>query len=909
MPRATRGIRLIKFARHNSGTALPRATLPTLLARAALLLLVASFSDCTCGGNYPLANSGAALQPQAASLRMSANLFPYIQQNLEQILRSNFPVDPTGEYIVIYLPEATDSSADVFCDEFNEYHGQVPACTYTMRARDGCIGPGEQDANGKCQPDLGHPRETYRSYLRIKVQDLVAHFNLFMEAPGGDDSGGFRLQIIDVPIDVSLGLFVNADKLAGITGLGHVACLFQTTPGAAATLNLHELDVSVQPSIQDVNGVPTLFATSMVRHIDLQGLALSAAPLSADPACAPSNSSLSCADTCNIANDVLTFGDGAYNAINDFLQPVIPYLATPLANAALGFLWNKPLQFGGAIPTKGISVVPPGVGTDLQMLASAEDGAFAVTQPDVSDSTTTGMDLPMSIGAYAVPSACAPYVAPLPAYSSGMPAFSGAITVHTADGTPVQESYHLGMALSESFLNQMAYAARSSGLMCLTVGSNENGLLATGSFVPTAGLLFLIAPEFSTLADADAPIFFRLTPGDAPIVQLGDPNATGGTDDEGNPLTPSMINMRLNGLGIEAHLFSYDRYIRVLQLNVDLDVGISLHPTSDGQLNLSLDHVLAENVQNSFNPILPGLQLEAITKVVFQLVAQVLGSSGLTFQLPINDALQKSLGANLQMRILDIRRDGPDNGVLAAYVRVCGPADMADPTNVVCYTGSSPVRDALVVTLASAPGLYNPSVDPRVLALHSDSTPSGHVRVQIDGATRVQVAVDGPLYGPAQTVDSAGGIVVVDPRLKILGHHVLQVRNLSDRGVVDNSGVVGTLNVLVDPEHPTLSLKGRQLIAHDLVTPLEQLTFKSGDRTMSWSEAQTFADTAPTGTELVAIDEAGNASAPITLDLGAETSSPAAHGCSQAGPDGLLLTLAALAFALSKMNGTRRRDS
>ena len=68
------------------------------------------------------------------------------------------------------------------------------------------------------------------------------------------------------------------------------------------------------------------------------------------------------------------------------------------------------------------------------------------------------------------------------------------------------EAYHLGLMLSQSFVNTLAYTLRQSGIFCAALGSDPGGLLTTGDFVPTAGLLYLLAPPLTKLAPPSAPI-------------------------------------------------------------------------------------------------------------------------------------------------------------------------------------------------------------------------------------------------------------------------------------------------------------------------------------------------------------------------------------------------------------------
>ena len=246
--------------------------------------------------------------------------------------------------------------------------------------------------------------------------------------------------------------------------------------------------------------MPTLFATSIVRNIDLETLALVSGTYNGGSSM-HRHERVSGLRRCARSPTKCSFlSDDAYNAINDFIQPVIPYLATPLANARRSAFCgtsrsNSADQF---LRNAHQAIVPPGVGRILQILAaSAESETFEVTQPDPADGTTTGMDLPMSIGAYATQHrANAPYVAPLATYSSGMPAFTRLRSRSHADGTPALMCYRKGMAIS-------GIVPQSNGLRGALEGSPHVTTVAPTTTVCSrpaaslflAGLLFLIAPR------------------------------------------------------------------------------------------------------------------------------------------------------------------------------------------------------------------------------------------------------------------------------------------------------------------------------------------------------------------------------------------------------------------------------
>jgi hypothetical protein len=892
----------------------------------ALTIVAATFTEgCSCGGEYPRQLAGAGLQSNALNVRIAGDTLRFVQNNLEAILRKNFEVDPTGEYVTIYLPEASDASAETFCDESGLYPGAVAPCGYSVRLRDGCMGPGAQDASGKCQPDLRKPRETIRSWIRIRIADLASHMSFEMESPGFLVNGGFRLTLTDLPVDMNLGIYAKLPSING-QSLGDFVCRYFAPPSTPGTqpqaVVLQKIDISIQPRVDEVDGKPSFFVTTLTRDLQVGGLNLMAETV-ADPACIVSTGvDLPCDGACSLIGTLLGPTSEGFNFINDLLKPALPYIVTPLANAALAFLWGKEMEFTATIPVKDLSFVAKASGRDVSILASAQPGAFAVTQKtsDASD-LTKGMGLPLSLGAYAELSPCVNETTPPPVYPGGAaPLLDGTLKLQDpqfAPGVTFDETYHLGFSISESFFNQLAFALRNSGLLCVQLGSDPGGLLATGSFVPNAGLLYLLAPPLADMAPPSAPISFRVQPGSSPSVRFGTGKQIG-VDKDGKPLRDSLITLTLFDTGIEFHLFAWDRYIRTFSLNVDVVVGLSAFPSRDGKLMVSIDSIKADNIVEVFNELMPDYDFSKITEVLFAILSSQLNQKALSFEVPITQAIKDALGAgDLGVHLLDVRREGANNDYLSGYMKLCTADDEADPANLGCFIWPTPPArdeggrfDAYLTKV-----IYDDA--PHLRAMGATRAPAGAVQLMLSSEQfrEYQVAIDGDAYGPFVYPNEQGLLYVESPTLRVLGHHMLRVRSkVFGRPFDPNAGDEVFIPVLVDPERPRVSVAKGVLKVEDLVTPRERMRIKlvQGEIESDWlsiTQAEEAISRLPAEVLVLAQDEAGNISfdpRELVQNVTTPGTETPAKGCTSTTADMWLMVAAALLLARQRQ-GLRRR--
>ncbi|MEM9693879.1 MAG: hypothetical protein AAGA56_15130, partial [Myxococcota bacterium] len=172
---------------------------------------------------------------------------------------------------------------------------------------------------------------------------------------------------------------------------------------------------------------------------------------------------------------------------------------------------------------------------------------------------------------------------------------------------------HFGIGLSERFTNYLLAQAYNSGALCLGVTAD-----ALGEGVPLTSSLFGLGLGANSLIDLArqqeaAPLAIVLRPSEPPTVAFGN-----GTDPNDDP----NVRLSLNGLSLDFYVWSLDRYLRAMSVNLDIDAPLTLDVTDGG-----------------LQPVLPALNLNNVT----------IDNSGLIREDPaaIATALQELVGSLL----------------------------------------------------------------------------------------------------------------------------------------------------------------------------------------------------------------------------------------------------------------------
>lgn len=208
----------------------------------------------------------------------------------------------------------------------------------------------------------------------------------------------------------------------------------------------------------------------------------------------------------------------------------------------------------------------PGLDAKLGVLAYAANYADAMGPPG-SGVPYEGIDLGLEIGFYSEANPCVPY-APPPANDA--PAKSRAIN---ADRTPGGDDFAVGIGVARSVLNMALWGVYRSGTLCLSVGTDTIAQISSGTFS-------VLLPSLGDLTGgANRPMFIQLRPQEPPTVTLG-----AGTVTADGEIDDPLLVVNLRNLDMDFYVYTEDRYVRLLELNADIEVPLGLDANSSGQI-------------------------------------------------------------------------------------------------------------------------------------------------------------------------------------------------------------------------------------------------------------------------------------------------------------------------------------
>lgn len=145
---------------------------------------------------------------------------------------------------------------------------------------------------------------------------------------------------------------------------------------------------------------------------------------------------------------------------------------------------------------------------------------------------------------------------------------------------PKISGYQLGLALSDSFLDQAMFDAYQSGLLCLDVDSDVTSFLSTSLFAT-----FL--PSLAMLThNKDVPMLISLRPKEAPHVIVG----KGTTKEVNGQQVPDdpLLTVVMDDLQLDFYALLEDRFARLFSLRTDLRLPLSLEFTQDNKVKIVL---------------------------------------------------------------------------------------------------------------------------------------------------------------------------------------------------------------------------------------------------------------------------------------------------------------------------------
>lgn len=458
-----------------------------------------------------------------------------------------------------------------------------------------------------------------------------------------------------------------------------------------------------------------------------------------------------------------------------------------------------------------------------------------------------------------------------PLFTAGPPPFLDGTEIDSS-GNPF--SYHFGMALSSAFLNQAVWAAYKSGLLCITLSTDDVFRISGGQVTLTAAAFDLILPGFREISSTKSPMFMEIHP------------KIGHTEFPVLTLLPdkNLLRLRLVNSGVSLFTIVENRWARLVQVDADIDITLGLVVKPGNQIEISLGKLDITNLNERYNELFKNADVEAMVEFVLDLALTYLLKNGFTLDLNIDQLLSTVLTLPVSATLHELRVDGKEKDWLSLFVSLK-------------QSGASGLQFApqLTATPGSTQELFQLQAD-------GSRKPTGQITLTVKppagvrAALEYQVRVNGGLW---RSWSDQPKLVVRSPHLKLQGKHMVELRGRL-KGEINSLQLTPTqISIWVDAAAPRLSITrlGATLQFHgaDDVAPAESLRYSYRTEHSNWSpfSASTVVAVAtlPAGSQELqvrAVDPAGNLSAIATVTL---TSQPDAlapvrpgGGCQQTLP-------------------------
>lgn len=410
--------------------------------------------------------------------------------------------------------------------------------------------------------------------------------------------------------------------------------------------------------------------------------------------------------------------------------------------------------------------------------------------------------------------------------------------------------YHVGLGLSQSFLNLGLHHAQQAGAMCINVSGATVGPLNTGlfkAFLPSLGKL-------ATRDGKDAPIMIALRPTKAPRIDVGE-----GTFDPltKKPIQP-LVTLSFVDLSIDFYVMLDDRYARLFTITADVSLPMSLIFTGCTNVEPALGDLkqMVTNIRTSNSEILaedPTLLADLIPAVI-GLADKGLSTALKPIQLP-------TLG-NFKLKVLAAK----------GLSKIAGTNTY---NHLGLYASLMPSASGCAVSGPATQAALLRSIMPPAESMRLGTSPLPwptavlSVRaVGMSGTPEFAFRVDGGLWSTFLAATSQGELEVTHPAFLLQGRHVIEVRS---RMAEEPFGVSAPVEVgfTVDFAPPEVKIAADRAAgqlrveARDLVSPPEALLYAYS---VGGGPLSSFG--APRLVDLAAIEAAGGLSVHVKDELG-----------------------------------------
>ncbi len=343
---------------------------------------------------------------------------------------------------------------------------------------------------------------------------------------------------------------------------------------------------------------------------------------------------------------------------------------------------------------------------------------------------------------------------------------------------------HLGVAVANSYLNQVAFSLYDAGFFCVGVGTEQSPQLTTGLLsLAVPGLTELVFPE------TNAPLSIALRPQAPPTVRVGD-TARG----------EALLEVSFPRLALDFYAWVSERYVRVFTLTSDVAVSLDLR-AEDGGLVPELREVLVTGGEVSNDALIeaPETLAETLAPILEMFVGAILGDLS---DLELPDLM------GVRPRVVD----GGVVGVAEGGARF-----------LVVYVDLEVGAEALVVQvetelvshqlLDAPPGV---DLDVRAVGVPAGSRPEFSARV------------DGHPWSP--WTEQASDLLVRSDVFLLEGHHLVEARARVRGTPGSEDPTPARRSVVVDRRAPSVELETNAreavLFTRDLLTNQPRLEYR-----------------------------------------------------------------------------------
>ena len=413
---------------------------------------------------------------------------------------------------------------------------------------------------------------------------------------------------------------------------------------------------------------------------------------------------------------------------------------------------------------------------------------------------------------------------------------------------------HVGIGISESFLNQVGYGMYDSGLLCIGAGTPLSQQLSSGLF----SLLVRSINDLAFPLDI-APISIVLRPQTPPTFEIG----------AGNSPEDPLMEFSLEQVNVDFYVWSHERFVRFMTFETDLTAAINL-TVRDAKLVPEIVTLSASNSSVTNQEILLTEDPEELAMVLQDIISGLAGSMFAEIE---GFDLPDLMGLELQIDetgIRGIEEDGEEFlGIFAGFALRSTTKALSFPTET--YLEISGVDfDPKVMTVENWGQGKIPSVD---LFLEAEG-PAGldyEFSYRVDQTQWSEWTTDRELQ-------------ISNRLLLFQARHTIEARARIVGSPESVDRTPASVEVLIDILPPTVELEqaaqGMRVVARDILAERMELRFRSPNG--QWSAWETLKEDHVLDIEYVEVevrDEAGNIGSASNALIRGRPNPDVAGGC------------------------------